>query len=366
MHLKRGVRIGRPFGIPLLVHGSWFPAAALLVSHFVLTVYAELELATAVVVGVLSTLAFFACLVAHELGHALMARSIGIEVRDITLFVFGGMARIDREPSRAAQEFVIAIAGPIVSAALGVGLYIAAASVSGMLSDLLWTIAVANLALAVFNMFPGFPLDGGRVLRALLWARWGDPHRAQSAAARGGQAVGLALIAAGIALFITSGGTPTQGTAEGVWLAVVGVFLVVLATSSRRAAGTAGSLAAIEARMWARPFAGSVPIDGALGAIAGDGAGGPFAVSDDGRLAGVLLPQAIATASPALAARELMLPWTSALSIPASDPVTSALERLYGGGQRVVIVVDDDGAVVGFIDRPTARECLHADAGDGR
>lgn len=268
MQLQRGFRLGRPLGVPLLVHVSWFPAAALLTSHFVLTVYADLSTPAAVAWGIVSTLAFFASLVAHELGHAVCARAIGIGVRDITLFVFGGVARIAREPSKPAQELVIAVAGPIVSVVLGGLLLVVAPGGDGSPGRLAWTIGVANLALAAFNLLPGFPLDGGRVLRALLWARSGDAHRATLRAGRTGQAIGVLLAIGGIGVFVSGtigDGFLHDGGPEGLWLAVVGVFLHVLATAARRAAVVTSRLGAQTAGSWARPFGGTVAVGATVG-----------------------------------------------------------------------------------------------------
>lgn len=350
MQLKRGVRLGRPFGIPLVVHGSWFPAVLLLVFHFTYTAYVHLPRPLAVPLAVVSALAFFASLVAHEYGHALVARSLGIPVVDITLFVFGGVARIAREPSRPSQEIVVAGAGPLVSFALAGAAFAAAGG--GIAGELLRTLGFANLAVGCFNLLPGFPLDGGRILRAAIWARTGAPHRAALAAGRSGQAIGALLAAGGLALFVR-----LSGAFEGLWLVVVGAFLWTLATSSRRAARVAARLDSQDAGSWARPFAGTLPADAPLSALVG---AGPYAVSADGRLAGVLIPGPRAAG---VRAADAMVPWSSTLAFRADEPVTRALERLSTGRHGLLVVVDDAGAVVGFLDHDGVRARL---TGDGR
>ncbi len=355
MLLRNGIRIGRPFGIPLLIHGSWFPAAALLVAHFALTVFAGFNPVLAVALGIVSALLFFGCLVAHEMGHALVARGLGIGVRDITLFIFGGVARIAREPSRPAQEIVIALAGPVVSVGIGVSALSLVGDGSGAGSQLLWTIGAANLVLAGFNMLPGFPLDGGRVLRAVLWARSGDLYGATMRAGRLGQSMGVGLALLGLVLFLLVGGPGVQsGAAEGLWLSVVGVFLLILATGTRRAAKLAADVGDETAGRWARPFAGTVAADSALSRLVPDG--GPLAVVDDGRLAGVLLPQTLAEPVPTTHVRDLMVPWSPALSFRADRPLTRALERLSDNETGVLILVDDQGAVIGLLDVDGLRE----------
>lgn len=362
MQLKHGLRLGAPFGIPLLVHGSWFPAAVFLAFHFALTIYSDEGVPVAAALAAVSALLFFASLVAHELGHALVARSLGIGVRDITLFIFGGVARIVREPSRPAQEVVIAGAGPVVSGALGgIGLG-AAGVVGGSLRDLLWSLGAANLVFALFNLLPGFPLDGGRLLHAAIWSRTGDPHAAAQVAGRAGQGMGLLLVAGGTAIVVVAIGLEgflSGGGPEGLWLAAVGGFLFLLATASRRAATVASRFGSASAESWARPFAGTVPVDAPASEAALDG--GPYAVAEGGRLAGILLPGAVRGERAGAAVRDLMVPWTPRRSFPAAHPVSRALERMAAEG--VLVLVDPDGGVVGVLDPEGVRARL-ADRGD--
>lgn len=365
MQLRHGLRIGAPFGIPLLVHGSWFPAAVLLAFHFALTVYSDEGVSVAAVLAVASTLLFFASLVAHELGHATVARSLGIGVRDITLFIFGGVAGIVREPSRPAQEVVIAAAGPVVSAVLG-GIALAAASLAdGVLYRLLWTLGAANLVLALFNLLPGFPLDGGRLLRAAIWSRSGDPHGAALAAGRAGQGIGLLMASGGVVAFVAGSAGPrgflSDGGPEGLWLAAVGGFLFVLATASRRAAEVASRFGGGSAESWGRPFAGTLAPDTPASEAGPDG--GPYAVADEGRLAGILLPGAVDGRPPGTAVRDLMVPWTPRRSFPATRPLTRALERMAVEG--VLVLVNEEGGVVGVLDPDGVRARLAERDGKG-
>jgi Zn-dependent protease len=283
---------------------------------------------------------------------------MGIKVRDVTLFVFGGVARIAREPSRPAQEFVIALAGPVVSVGIGTGLLFGAAAANGLSDRFLWTIGAANIALAAFNLLPGFPLDGGRILRAVLWARSGDPHRATIRASRAGQFIGLLLVAGGMVLFVGEQAERLEGgTAEGLWLAVVGAFLHVLATASRRAARVAAMLRDQSAGGWARPFAGTLSADVPMARVAAVGSA-PIAVSDNGRLTGVLLPAHMAKRLPDDRVREAMIPWTPRLTFPAAQPLSRALERLAATDAGVLVVVDEHGAALGILDHGGVRERL--------
>jgi Zn-dependent protease/CBS domain-containing protein len=200
--------------------------------------------------AIAAALLLVASIAAHELSHALMGRRHGIPIRRITLFVFGGMAHMDRAPARPRDELATALIGPIVSiligiAATGAGLLLAnrtmpesgsidemAASIGPIATLLLW-LGPINTLLGVFNLVPGFPLDGGRVLRAILWAVTGDLRRATRWAARTGQAIALVMVATGFAMAMGAvvpvlGGGPLQG----LWLALIGWFLYKAARAS--------------------------------------------------------------------------------------------------------------------------------------
>ncbi|KIC51462.1 site-2 protease family protein [Tateyamaria sp. ANG-S1] len=174
---------------------------------------------------------FFASLVGHELAHAVAARRFGIETRSITLFLFGGVAELAREPTKARHEFWIAIAGPAMSIALALAFAVlaegaAAAFGVGPMSALLYYLALVNMVLAVFNLLPAFPLDGGRVLRAWLWWRRGDMLSATKTAARTGTVLAYALIALGLlGLF--------QGAiVVGFWQILIGLFILGAANNA--------------------------------------------------------------------------------------------------------------------------------------
>jgi Zn-dependent protease len=183
-------------------------------------------------VAVAVSLLFFASIVLHELGHSLTAIGFGVRARSITLFVFGGLASLDSEPRRPRDEVAIAIAGPLVSAALG-GLFLSLAGLlgqaigEGLLSRGIAWLGRINLTLAVFNALPGFPLDGGRVLRGLVWSATGSFERATRVAAGCGAFFAYTLIMLG-ALFALLGGQVVAG----LWLAFIGWFLLSAARAT--------------------------------------------------------------------------------------------------------------------------------------
>ncbi len=179
-----------------------------------------------------TTIIFFACLLAHEMGHALVARSHGVEVVGITLWLFGGVAKLQGDSKTAASEFKIAIAGPIVSVAValifaGVSWLAAAVSAPELvvgISAWLWRI---NAMLAAFNMLPAFPLDGGRVLRAAIW-RFKGREKATRFASRVGRGFGYLMISAGLLEFAV------RGSFDGIWIGFLGYFLITAATTEER------------------------------------------------------------------------------------------------------------------------------------
>jgi Zn-dependent protease len=229
MRARATVQVGTVLGIPVCVHVSWLVALFLVSSSLSLQLAASAG-RLAPLVALLTTVVLFAALVAHELGHALVARSRGDTVSAITLFVFGGVASLESEPRRARDELAMAIAGPLVSMLVaGVAWAVAQLPLPLVaIEPLLW-LARVNVGIAVFNLVPAFPLDGGRILRALLWAFRGDAFRATTTAARVGRGIAYGMIAFGVARALVG------WVGDGVWIALVGWFLLSAAGAAIRA-----------------------------------------------------------------------------------------------------------------------------------
>src|ERR1700693_2996953 len=169
---SEGIQIGRIYGIPIFLHSSWFFIFALITYSFVSefdALHLDLPASQLWGLGLLTSVLFLGSLVFHEMAHSVIAKHYKIPVVSITLFVFGGVARISRDPSRAIEEFNIAVAGPISSFLLagGVGIVYGAAGTNVILQALAGSLAWINLSLALFNLLPGFPLDGGRIFRSI-------------------------------------------------------------------------------------------------------------------------------------------------------------------------------------------------------
>src|SRR5579863_1529365 len=219
---KEGIQIGRIYGIPIFLHTSWFIIFGLIAFSFVSEFDAlQLNIPTSRLwgLGLMTSLLFFASLVFHEIAHSVIARHYKIPVVSITLFVFGGVSRIGREPARALEEFNIAVAGPLSSLFLAGGFWLITrqAGSNAILSTLAGSLAWINFSLALFNLIPGFPLDGGHIFLAVVWGFNKDHARSTRIAARSGQVVAYAMIALGAMTAITNY-APLGGPVGGLWL----------------------------------------------------------------------------------------------------------------------------------------------------
>ncbi|PTN12191.1 site-2 protease family protein [Nitrosomonas aestuarii] len=234
--LESSLRIGAIAGIRIGVHYTWFIVFLLLSS--VLAAYfrethPEWSGVAVVLTALVTTLMYFVSIVLHELGHSLVAIARGVQVRAITLFIFGGIAQTEKDADTAATEFYIAIAGPLVSFLLA-GLFyllkLGFVSYSTIATEAFNWLATINLVLAVFNLIPGFPLDGGRVFRALVWRFTGDAAKGMQWAVLGGK-----LVAYGLMLIGALVGLQPGMLFNGIWLIGIGWFLFAAAEGSRRA-----------------------------------------------------------------------------------------------------------------------------------
>ncbi len=229
-------KLARLKGIDVGVHFSWFIAVVLFTVIFAESQYPDLypDWSTAQYWGVAlaSVLLLFLSVLLHEFGHALVAQSRGVPVKSITLFIFGGVAGLARESDDSGDEFWIAIAGPAVSVTLaGIfgTLWLVFSGVNEQLAAILGYLAFINVMLVLFNMIPGFPLDGGRVLRAAIWRATGDMRRATRIVAALGVAIGTVFIIGGLLLVVTG------YLVNGIWAIVIGWFLQSAAEQGKAA-----------------------------------------------------------------------------------------------------------------------------------
>jgi Zn-dependent protease len=235
--MTASIRLGRIAGITIGLHYSWFIIAALitlsLAAHFRDT-QPGWQAPLIWAISALTALLFFVSLLAHELAHAVVAQARGLPVRSITLFALGGLAQIEKEANSARTEFAVAVVGPVTSLAIGfvcIGIaqsmgWSVGDGTGGLTGAVLGWLGSINVLLALFNLIPGYPLDGGRLLRALLWGIYDNADRATRNAARVGQAVAAIFIGWGLLQFFAGAGF------NGLWLAFIGWFLLTAAQAS--------------------------------------------------------------------------------------------------------------------------------------
>jgi Zn-dependent protease len=243
--LRLRIRVGRPLGIPLWIHVSWF--AVLVLATWVVTLaygsaLPRLPLPERLAMAVVTGLAFFACLATHEVAHAVVARRFGVRVLGITLFLLGGVAEIQGELPSPGSEFAVALVGPAASIVIGSVFALASTAVGRagwrVPEAITFTLAVVNLGMAAFNLVPGLPLDGGRILRAAIWRRTGSFARGTRVAATGGRIVAVTLVGVGVV-------SSLRGDLGGLWYVPMGTFIWFMARVAGRAAtpGQEGALA---------------------------------------------------------------------------------------------------------------------------
>lgn len=265
--MGNGLRIGRLFGIELRIDPSWLFIFVLIswsLTSLFATWHPSWAFGTSLLVALVAALLFFGSVLVHELAHSVVALAYGIPVRDITLHLFGGVSNIEREPPTPRAELLIAIVGPIASIGLGVAMVVASSilinlraydvgsaeslvSQLGPIETLLVWLGPVNIIVGVFNMIPGFPLDGGRVLRAVVWKITGSLDRATRIAGAAGQTVGWFFVAIGAAMALGLR-VPIfgSGLTSGLWLALIGLFLRSVAVAHVRGAAMDRALANVD------------------------------------------------------------------------------------------------------------------------
>ena len=372
-------RIGRALGIPIHVHASWF-VVFFFVTWSLATGYLPETLPGLSVpryrgMGGIASLLLFISVLLHELGHSYVALRYQIPIRQITLFIFGGMAHMGKEPPSPRAEFLIAIAGPLVSLILGAGCLGGAIAVESFFARsgfqglvvLGGLLGMVNVQLGLFNLIPGFPLDGGRVLRAGLWAWNKDFNRATSQAALVGIGFGVALglIGAGLMVGAWSGTLGRSIATNGGWLIFIGAFLFSAALASRRQAAPRMLMASVTVRqVMVHRVVTLLPDMSVQDAVdqyfVAHGFGG-FPVCEEGQVLGVVTVQDVQALPTALwpwrRIREIMHPTSPAFCIPPDWSVMQAMERMVQGGWDRLVVMENE-EIVGLVTRSAIAHFL--------
>lgn len=372
-------RIGKLFGIEIRLDWSWLFIFVLLtwnLSSVFSRWHTDWPLFEPVAIALVASLLFFGCILVHELAHSLVARRYDLRVRSITLFLFGGVSNLEHEPRSARAEFSMAVVGPITSIVLGIGFLIAAVTTTaisladagtawkgyaqlGPLETLFAWLGPTNLVIGVFNLVPAFPMDGGRVLRSILWGISGNLRTSTRIVSAIGQLVGWMFILAGIAMtfgaHLAFFGT---GLASGLWLTFIGWFLHSAASQSYKRLAIDDALAGHTVDEVMRRGVPTVPPELSLAALVHDylvrSDSHALAVVQDGRLVGLVsltevrgIPPAYWPSTPV----SRVMRSDASLNVASPDePVAKAFEQLAQQDIEQVPVLDH-GRLVGMLQR---------------
>ena len=357
------MRIG---GIDVVIDYSWFIIFFLMVYLSVNSLPQDDTNYTPLhywILGTVATILLFVSILIHELAHSFVAIKHGIKVKSIRLLIFGGIAEITSEPKNGRHEFLIALAGPATSMALGVFFL----TISGILYSLmkvtppviiaLW-LGMGNIMLAIFNLIPGFPLDGGRILRAFLWDRWGDLTRATTVVSRIGNGFALFLIIFGAMQFLI-----TQSYISGLWLIFIGLFMKQSNVGSYQAVMLRRALAGVQVREIMTENAVSVdwlmPVDQFVHDYIYKHQFANFPVFSRDEFIGMVSLEGVKTVSKDLwgfkQIRDIMTPAEQVQCLKPDDDATEALTRMISDdiGQMPVV---EDGRFKGIVSR---RDIMH-------
>jgi len=243
--MSDGLSIGKIFGIPLRLHYTWFIIFVLVTASLVLyfPIQGFYPLEQRIILGILTSALFFVSIIIHELAHSILAIRNGIPVKEITLFAFGGVSQITKEATQPKTELLIAVVGPLASLGMASVFYGLHLLVHGPLAAFMWWLATINVILALFNLIPGFPLDGGRVFRAIIWRRTNNYQRATSIATKVGQGVALLFAIGGIGIIFA-----LHLWLNGLWLIFIAWFLYDAAKTSYQQTLLQDSLSSITVR----------------------------------------------------------------------------------------------------------------------
>ena len=363
------IRVGNLFGIPFYIHPSWFLVLGLVTwsySSGLAAQFPQLSAGLALLLGLMTALMLFASVVAHELGHSFVAIGQGIDVKSITLFIFGGLASLEKESKTPGEAFWVAIAGPLVSLLLcGIVTVIGVTTAaSGPLAAILGVLASVNLALALFNLIPGLPLDGGNILKAIVWKITGNPYKGVTFASRVGQIFGWVAVLSGVLPLLLF------GSFGNFWNLLVGFFLL-------QNAGNAAQFARVQEKLTGLTAEDAVTLDSPIVSanltlrefadervISGQNWHRFLVTDDHGQLVGAIAVDNLRTIPTALwsetQVKEVMRPITESTTVQSDQPLLEAMQLLEQQKLSVLPVIRENGVLVGILEKAAIIQLLQS------
>lgn len=358
--IHRQISVARVYGIPVRIDYRWFLVVGISVWLVAMNLQRGIQglppvgVVTAWALGVVTTLALFLSVFGHELSHALVARMEGIEIIEIVLHPFGGLARLRSDPETPGAEFRIAVAGPAASflfAVLAFGAYqVALIGDYRTSAAILFFIGSGNILLALFNLFPGYPLDGGRILRALIWRRRGSMMEATRIAGLCGILIAVTLMVVGVYIAVSP---KWNGTLSGLWSVMVGLFLFDAAASVVRHARQMKQATVADAMSAPLSIEPDVLISHFVDSILPQYRRTSFPVAQGRQLHGILsledLKRLPRERWPRTRARDVMRPVDPSLFVETTATMARADEIMQRNGIGSLAVIDQAGQLVGFL-----------------
>lgn len=357
--MSSSIKLGNIFGIPVGIHYSWFIIFVLVTLSLAMVFFPQgypgWSEATYWTIGIVGSLVFFGSVLAHELAHSLLSRRFGVPVKSITLFLFGGVSSITRDVDKPGQELLMAGAGPFTSIVLGgifIGISFLTRGVSTPVAALSIYLGYINILLGVFNLVPGFPLDGGRVFRSIVWAITGNYSRATKIATGVGQGFAYLLILGGVYLVLRG------DWANGIWIALIGWFMENAASSAYQQVRLRESLQGYTAADLMRGECARVPGNLSLTSLVNDhlltGGQRCFMVTEGDRLEGLVTLHEIRGVPrenwDTTSISDAMTKAAALQAVPPEEDAYAVLERMDSQDVNQIPVVKD-GRLLGIVAR---------------
>ena len=365
--MNNTIRVGNLFGIPFYIHPSWFLVLGLVTWTYgsgLANAFPYLGNASALLLGLITAVMVFGSVVAHELGHSFVAIRQGIDVKSITLFIFGGLASLEKESNSPASAFWVAIAGPLVSLLL-FGVFAAigfATATSGVLSAILGVLASVNFALFAFNLIPGLPLDGGNILKAIVWKITGNPNKGMIFAGRVGQIFGWIAITSGLLPLLLT------GSFANFWNLLIGFFLL-------QNAGNAAQVARVQEQFTGLTAGDAVSSDSPIVTdnltlrefadeqiVSGQKWRRFLVTNSDGQLVGAISADCFRTVSPQLwsetQVKDVMRPITESTTVKADKPLLEVVQLIEQQKLSALTVIRDNNVLVGILEKSAILSLL--------